>query len=93
MKETTGQPLIETLKVYLRGKRLLLLLDNFEQVVEASVLLVDLLVFLPGLKMLVTSRAPLHLQGEHLYQVPPSSVFHLQQTERHYPNGCRTPCR
>jgi predicted ATPase/DNA-binding CsgD family transcriptional regulator len=71
VKETPGQTLIEALKAYLQGKELLLLLDNFEQVVGATVLLVDLLLSVPGLKMLVTSRAPLHLQGEQLYQVPP----------------------
>jgi predicted ATPase/class 3 adenylate cyclase/DNA-binding CsgD family transcriptional regulator len=71
VREAGGQPLIERLKEYLRGKRLLLVLDNFEQVVEAAPLVGALLAAAPHLKALVTSREPLHLTGEHEYAVPP----------------------
>ncbi|MEP7359350.1 MAG: helix-turn-helix domain-containing protein, partial [Anaerolineales bacterium] len=59
------------LREALRPKRLLLVLDNFEHLVEAGPLLTDLLSAAPGLKALVTSREPLHLYGEHEFPVPP----------------------
>ncbi len=49
----------------------LLVLDNFEQVTEAAPPLAGLLARSPGLKLLVTSRAVLHLSGEHEFAVPP----------------------
>ena len=52
-------------------RRLLMVLDNFEHVITESVVVVDLLSQCPGLKALVTSRMPLHLQGEQEYTVPP----------------------
>jgi predicted ATPase len=56
---------------YLRGKRLLLLIDNFEQLLDDRYALADLLAECPELKLLVTSREPLHLAGEQEYEVPP----------------------
>jgi predicted ATPase/DNA-binding SARP family transcriptional activator len=53
------------------GRRLLLLLDNFEQVVAAAPGLAELLAACPKLNILVTSRQPLHLAGEHEYRVEP----------------------
>jgi predicted ATPase len=70
LKERGDQPLIERLKEELRDKQALLLLDNFEQVVAAAPLVGELLASAPGLKMLITSREPLHLGGEHEYAVP-----------------------
>jgi predicted ATPase/class 3 adenylate cyclase len=52
-------------------KAMLLLFDNFEQVVAAAVALSDLLATCPNLELLVTSREPLHLSGEQEYPVPP----------------------
>ena len=54
-------------------KHLLLLLDNFEQVLEASPALVELLLVCPSIKMMVTSRAVLHVEGEYEFPVPPLS--------------------
>ena len=59
---------------YLREKRLLLLLDNCEQVLAAAPELAALLAAAPGVKILATSRAALHLAGEHEYAVPPLSL-------------------
>jgi hypothetical protein len=59
------------LRAYLRDKQLLLLLDNFEQILEAAPLLVDLLVQAPQLTILVTSRTALRVRGEQLMPVPP----------------------
>jgi predicted ATPase/DNA-binding CsgD family transcriptional regulator len=71
----TGEPsLIETLKSYLRGKHLLLLLDNFEQVIDAAPLVGVLLSAAAGLKVLVTSREALNLYGEHEFSVSPLAL-------------------
>jgi predicted ATPase len=61
----------EALVAYLRGKELLLVLDNFEQVAAAAPLLDELLEGAPALSLLVTSRVPLHLGTESRYPVPP----------------------
>jgi predicted ATPase/DNA-binding XRE family transcriptional regulator len=74
VRETSGQSLRETLIEYLRSKKMLLVLDNFEQVVAAAPLLTEMLAAAPGLKMLVTSRARLHLYGEQQFPVPPLSL-------------------
>jgi len=58
------------LKTYLSDKRLLLLMDNFEQVAEAAPTVAELLEASPGLKVLATSRERLRLSGEHEYPVP-----------------------
>jgi non-specific serine/threonine protein kinase len=71
LKETGNQSFAETLRAYLAEKHLLLVLDNFEQVVGAALDVVGLLEASPGLSVLVTSRAPLHLRGEHEYPLPP----------------------
>ncbi|MGZ6636707.1 MAG: adenylate/guanylate cyclase domain-containing protein [Solirubrobacteraceae bacterium] len=74
LREQGGEPLLEILTEYLREKQLLLLLDNFEQVVQAAHWVSSLLASAPELKLLVTSRAPLHLSGERTYDVPPLSL-------------------
>jgi predicted ATPase/class 3 adenylate cyclase len=74
LNEGRGQPMVESLKDFLRDKHLLLLLDNFEQVVDAAPLLAELLAAAPRLKMLITSRAVLYLAGEHAFPVPPLAL-------------------
>jgi predicted ATPase/Tfp pilus assembly protein PilF len=74
VKETAEQPLDESLKDYLSERRLLLLLDNFEQVLGAAPNVTEMLAVAQGLKVLATSRTPLGLYGEHEYAVPPLSV-------------------
>ena len=66
-----GRPLLENIKDYLSDKNLLLALDNFEQLITAAPIVDDLLKAAPQLKILVSSRIPLHLRGEHEYPVPP----------------------
>lgn len=68
------QPLVKSLQAFLRDKHLLLVLDNFEQVLSAAPRVAELLAGAPDLKLLVTSRAPLDLRGEHIYEVPPLTV-------------------
>jgi predicted ATPase/transcriptional regulator with XRE-family HTH domain len=71
LQEMPGQSPAQLLRSDLAGKHLLLLLDNFEQVVEAAALLTALLGAAPRLKLLVTSREPLRLRGEKEFSVPP----------------------
>jgi predicted ATPase len=84
IQEAGGGPVLKMLQAYGRDRRLLLLLDNFEQVVAAAPWLSDLLASCPHLKILVTSRAVLHLQGEHEFPVPPlplPNLTHLPGSE------------
>ncbi len=78
MDEQPGRPVVETLKEALRGQQLLLLLDNFEGVIDAGPLVTELLAAAPELKALVTSRVVLHVSGEHEYPVPPLAVPDLE---------------
>jgi predicted ATPase len=74
VREVAGQPLVEGLTDFLRGKQLLILLDNFEQVVHVAPLVARLLGQAPRLEFLITSRIRLGVQGEHEYGVPPLDV-------------------
>jgi predicted ATPase/class 3 adenylate cyclase len=74
VRETGGRSLPERLHEHLRERRMLLVLDNFEQVVEAAPVVTALLAAAPRLKVLVTSRTALHLRGEKGYVVPPLSL-------------------
>ena len=71
---TSAGQLITDLESYLRPRRLLLALDNFEQVIDAAPLLAELLRAAPGLVVLVASRTVLRLSGEHEFPVPPLPV-------------------
>jgi len=64
-------PSPDTLTEYLAGKQILLVLDNFEQVVAAADSLVGLMVSCPDVKLLVTSRESLRVRGEYEFPVPP----------------------
>jgi predicted ATPase len=71
---TSSSRVQDDLVAYLRSRRLLLALDNFEQVTEAASLLAQLLATVPGLKLLVTSRTALRLSSEHEFPVLPLPV-------------------
>jgi predicted ATPase/class 3 adenylate cyclase len=73
-EEGWERPIEEALKDYLRDRRLFLVLDNFEQVLDAAPLVTDLLGSAPALKVLVTSRAPLGVRGEQDVPVAPLDV-------------------
>jgi non-specific serine/threonine protein kinase len=68
------RPPPERLLGYLCDRDMLLVLDNFEQLMDAGPPLVDLLVNAPRLKILVTSRSPLRLSGERVFAVPPLAL-------------------
>jgi predicted ATPase/DNA-binding CsgD family transcriptional regulator len=78
LREVRKQLSFEALQTFLREKHLLAVLDNFEQLLAAAPLLPDLLSTCPGLKLLVTSRAVLRMQGEYELPVPPLAVPDLQ---------------
>jgi len=82
--EAGDLPVEEQVHAALRERHLLLLLDNFEQVVQAAPQLASLLASCPRLRMLVTSRAALHLSGEHEFPLSPLAVpdlTHLPEPE------------
>jgi predicted ATPase/DNA-binding CsgD family transcriptional regulator len=75
VSEEPGRPLLDTLADALRSRRLLLALDNCEHLIEACARLCQrLLASSPGLRLLATSREPLRVAGERVWQVPPLSV-------------------
>ena len=59
---------------YVQDKQLLLILDNFEHVQGAAIVVDEMLAAAPELKVLITSRAVLHLYGEYQFGVPPLDV-------------------
>ena len=71
LREESNLPILEQIKEWLHDKRVLLVLDNFEQLVFAGSLLSTLLASCPKLKLLVTSRTMLHIQGEQVFDVLP----------------------
>src|SRR5258706_1610654 len=70
VREAGGQSLLDGLKRFLRDRQMLLVLDNFEHVLPAAALIAELLAACPSIKVLVTSRAALHLAGDHEFEVP-----------------------
>ena len=71
LTETGALPLLEAVTISLRGRPVLLLLDNFEHVAAAAAVVSDLVAGCPRLKVLLTSRAALRLRSEHEYPVSP----------------------
>ena len=71
VRHIPDRPVEDVLAGYLSDKQLLLLLDNFEHLIAVAPLVATLLTSAPGLKVLVTSRAVLHLMGEHVFEVAP----------------------
>ncbi|HEX6477796.1 MAG TPA: tetratricopeptide repeat protein [Ktedonobacteraceae bacterium] len=83
LNETEPWSPLDLLHIALRDKQLLLVLDNFERLVQAAPQLVDLLRHCPQLKMLVTSRAVLQVQGEYESQVPPLALPNREHLPAH----------
>ena len=80
-EEGWERPVGESLEDHLRDRRLLLVLDNFEQVVSAAPVVTELLAAAPSLKIMVTSRAPLHLQVEQELPLTPLNVPNVDSLE------------
>jgi predicted ATPase/DNA-binding CsgD family transcriptional regulator/Tfp pilus assembly protein PilF len=75
------RPYLEFLSHFLHNKNQLLLLDNFEQVIQAGTAVVDLLSACPDIKLLVTSREVLRVRGEQEYAVPLLSLPDVTRLE------------
>ncbi len=72
VREEPDRPLVETMTAALRPRRMLLILDTCEHVVDGSAALVQqLLAGCPGLRVIATSREPLRVRGETVWRVPP----------------------
>src|SRR5215211_4102626 len=71
LKERLGESFEDALTAYVRERKLLLLLDNFEHLLDAAPAVAALLAGAPGLASLVTSREPLHVAAERLFEVRP----------------------
>jgi len=82
----SGERLVDDLKRFLQQRALLLVLDNFEQLLAGSSVVADLLAASAGLKILVTSRAALQVRGEQQIEVPPLAVPDLSQTSTQAPS-------
>lgn len=74
VQETPGRPLATAIAERLGSERVLLVLDDFGHLLPASASIVELLAAAPGLKVLATSRTPLHIRGEREYPVQPLPV-------------------
>src|ERR1022692_4153931 len=74
IREAGGQSALEILRENLQGAPMLLVLDNFEHLVQAAPTVAELLAMSPNLKIMVTSRAALHVYGEHEFPVPPLAL-------------------
>lgn len=72
--ENSVEALLDTLKRVLAPRELLLLIDNFEHVIESAPLVSDILAACPSVKVLVTSREPLRISAEREFSVPPLSL-------------------
>ena len=71
IREEGGRPMLDILKDHLSRMEMLLVLDNFEQIIEAAPLVAELLAAAPRLKMVVTSRELLNITAEVEFPVPP----------------------
>ncbi len=74
LSESPSRLRLDSLKEYLQNRQLLLVLDNFEQIIKAAPLLTELLAACTGLQMLVTSREALHVRGEQQFLLSPLAL-------------------
>ncbi|HET9494686.1 MAG TPA: tetratricopeptide repeat protein [Chloroflexia bacterium] len=81
LREFGGLEIGEQLRQYVQGRRMLLVLDNFEQVLDAAQLIMWLMEPSPWLKVLTTSREALHVRGEKRFPVQPLALPDVAQTE------------
>lgn len=79
IRESAGRLILTILKEYLQSRNILLVLDNFEQVISAAPLVAELLAACGQLYILVTSREALHVRGEREYLVPPLAVPNISK--------------
>jgi predicted ATPase/DNA-binding CsgD family transcriptional regulator/transcriptional regulator with XRE-family HTH domain len=85
LRETGAQPILTMLVNTLHQQQVLLILDNFEQVISSAPTLATLLEECPAVKLLVTSREVLRLRAEHQIVVPPLALPSLSPEEARQP--------
>lgn len=78
----SGRETEETLREALQGRKVLLILDNFEQIITAAPFVAELLDASPDLKVLVTSRSPLRIRGESEFPIGPLALSPDEEAER-----------
>ncbi len=76
LHDVRGQSALQTIVRALRPRQMLVLLDNLEHLLDATPFVLELVTSCPKLTLLITSRAPLHIQGEQEFPIPPLSVPH-----------------
>jgi predicted ATPase/class 3 adenylate cyclase len=74
LREGADRSIAEVVADWLRERDMLLILDNFEHLLDAAAFVSELLAAAPRLRVVVTSRAPLRLHGEHEFPVPPLRI-------------------
>ncbi len=91
LREQADHPFSEQVRAFLQDKQYLLLLDNFEHLLEAADFVANLLVHCPRLQILLTSRTPLHLRAEQQLVLTPltpaaSVALFRERAQRLQPN-------
>ena len=74
LRDVGDRPLLDRLRSHLENARVLILLDNFEHLIAAAPVVAQILQATVALRIVVTSRAPLHVSGEQEFEVPPLRV-------------------
>jgi predicted ATPase/DNA-binding CsgD family transcriptional regulator len=74
LRDVGDRPLLDRLRSHLENARVLLLLDNFEHLIAAAPVVAQILQATVALRIVVTSRAPLHVSGEQEFDVPPLRI-------------------
>ncbi len=74
VEETGNTSMLESVKDHLHNRQVLLVLDNFEHVVDSAPLINELLAAAPRIKILITSREELLIYGEHVYRLLPLAL-------------------
>ena len=88
VRETRDRDLVQSVTDFLSTKELLLILDGFEHLLRAAPIVANLLTTCPGLQVLVTSRAALHLYGENELALPPLPLPETLGTDEAVSSPC-----
>jgi predicted ATPase/DNA-binding SARP family transcriptional activator len=70
-RDGTDGPGADGLPAYLRERKLLIVIDNFEHLITAAMLIAELLELAPGIRVIISSRTALRIRGEHTFAVEP----------------------
>ena len=81
LQESKAEAILGALQDFLTQRHLLLVLDNFEQVIQSAEVVAGLVTWAPLIKILVTSRSALHLTGEYQYPVPGLDLPPAEETQ------------